>query len=608
MSQSDKHQNVLRDWIASATADLSRAPAKRLTEEYEDHYAQAFDAAVDTGLNEDDAHRQAMRSLGDSRAVHLASIPVHGDPYRLKVKGVLALIGIIVIGTSLNYRVVLTKRANFDYEAFEQALASNDVDAIEELLEARPNLNQTGTWTTTPLGPILSRAGTRPAIPLGSSVIRTGHEDDDLLRVAELLLASGVDPNLRVRHSPLWYRVFRLHGRDDDRPEIRAELLDLLVEYGADIYKRDAYGQTPIEYVSERGDNMVAEKLRDLGAKDTLETLMYRKSFDELMNWIEKDPELIHTTFRDGATIPMVLVSGDQIDLLKRALELGGDLERVDDLGRTALHYALSSFHRDSFHEERFASVEMMSYLLNMGMDFDTGMDSRKTNEGMGISPFMLAIEVGNSEAVTFFLKHGADPNATINLGYVEGAYIRHSAFSRALRRYNEHIVIVLIEAGADIFPSDVNLNPVHFAADWRMHEVLKILVNREVSINEIFDESDYDDRSGMSGKKPIHVAAADPYSNQRSLNIIDSPETLILLLEMGEDINERDANGRTPIFTAFANSKLNVARYLLEQGADPTIADEDGKTPLHTDRPDIAALFKEFGFETISDKELARL
>ena len=53
------------------------------------------------------------------------------------------------------------------------------------------------------------------------------------------------------------------------------------------------------------------------------------------------------------------------------------------------------------------------------------------------------------------------------------------------------------------------------------------------------------------------------------------------MLLDAGADINERDANGITPLIIAITNNHPDVARFLIERGADINAVDWYGRTPL---------------------------
>jgi len=56
---------------------------------------------------------------------------------------------------------------------------------------------------------------------------------------------------------------------------------------------------------------------------------------------------------------------------------------------------------------------------------------------------------------------------------------------------------------------------------------------------------------------------------------------SLLELLEDGADVNELDADGRTPVLLATRGNHVDTVRALVEAGADPNIADRQGTTAL---------------------------
>jgi len=68
-------------------------------------------------------------------------------------------------------------------------------------------------------------------------------------------------------------------------------------------------------------------------------------------------------------------------------------------------------------------------------------------------------------------------------------------------------------------------------------------------------------------------------------------------LLEHGANANYRYSAGYSPLLTAAANGRLDIAKLLLAHGADPQATTNDGKSALSlsTERnhPEVAALFQ---------------
>lgn len=53
-------------------------------------------------------------------------------------------------------------------------------------------------------------------------------------------------------------------------------------------------------------------------------------------------------------------------------------------------------------------------------------------------------------------------------------------------------------------------------------------------------------------------------------------------LIEKGEDMEQRDSEGRTALHVAVVHNQLDICEYLLEAGADPNVQEDYGETPLH--------------------------
>ena len=69
--------------------------------------------------------------------------------------------------------------------------------------------------------------------------------------------------------------------------------------------------------------------------------------------------------------------------------------------------------------------------------------------------------------------------------------------------------------------------------------------------------------------------------TNALMMSCLRGIDTVKILLQYGSDMNSQDMLGRTPLFYAMSNNKINVVKYLLELGADETITDENINTFL---------------------------
>ncbi len=98
---------------------------------------------------------------------------------------------------------------------------------------------------------------------------------------------------------------------------------------------------------------------------------------------------------------------------------------------------------------------------------------------------------------------------------------------------------------------------PLHVAARFHRHEIVKLLLNKGADPNI----------KNKSGKLPFHYAA-------------EGGGTMVLELLKPNDIDIKDDQGRTALFHGIHN--VNTLQWLLKKGADPNIRDNKGLLPLH--------------------------
>jgi uncharacterized protein len=100
-----------------------------------------------------------------------------------------------------------------------------------------------------------------------------------------------------------------------------------------------------------------------------------------------------------------------------------------------------------------------------------------------------------------------------------------------------------------------------------------------------------------------VDVVSKNPQTNQplhAALALGRNQETMELLLAAGADPNARQTGGFTPIFSAAAANRRDLAKILIAHGADPTIQNDFGQTAAgfarernHTDLADRLEVLK---------------
>jgi len=68
-------------------------------------------------------------------------------------------------------------------------------------------------------------------------------------------------------------------------------------------------------------------------------------------------------------------------------------------------------------------------------------------------------------------------------------------------------------------------------------------------------------------------------------LSILSEDESMVKgLIDLGVDLNKKDMNGKTPLYTACtcAHPKMSIIKLLIEHGADLSKEEENGNTSLY--------------------------
>jgi len=165
----------------------------------------------------------------------------------------------------------------------------------------------------------------------------------DLARVKRLAIDCGVDPNVREDDkgaTPL--HVAAEYGY--------SEIVEVLLEHGADPNIRDKYGETPLHVAAAFGNSKVVEVLLEHGADPNARDdygatpLHYAAAFDypKIVKSLPKDLSDYDATPLQGA------VEFNYPEVAKLLLEHGANPNiQENKYGYTPLHYAASRCHVD---------------------------------------------------------------------------------------------------------------------------------------------------------------------------------------------------------------------------------------------------------------------
>ena len=331
--------------------------------------------------------------------------------------------------------------------------------------------------------------------------------------------------------------VVLLAGTSPDSPMADAAMggnLDVvreLVASGTDVNAPQGDGMTALHWAAERGDTEMVDLLVVAGAR-------------------------LDAVTRNGRYTPLHLAGSEGYALVIRLLlEAGADPNARSSTDATPLHFAAGS-----------GIVEAVRTLLDRG----ASVDAREA--AMGQTPLMFAAFKGRGEAVSALLQAGADAAlATTVVDLVarneEDARLREARNALKVLEWNKNL--------PDRGDPRSDERETSEASKARGEEGPN--ADRKGK-TVVADEGEPRQRlsfAWMVGKKggmtALHFAARE--GNQ---------EAAARLLDQGASIDQRSADGSTPLLIATINGHFDLAVQLLAAGADPRIPSDAGATALY--------------------------
>jgi len=214
--------------------------------------------------------------------------------------------------------------------------------------------------------------------------------------------------------------------------------VELLLKSGADIDAKDARGRTPLDWASYLGDLPVATLLIKMGAKATCFDLEGFTPFHKAV--LNGNASLIQLLVDEGAdvnarslnnTTPLQLAYKSNRYEIARLLvtKYGADLNCIDKLGRTPLHWA--AFDGDS---------ETVAFLLDAGANINV-------SDNDGYTPLHKAVWKGKFECVKLLLERGADARISSLKGF--------TPVHLSVQANDIPCTLLLLEYGDDIHSMD---------------------------------------------------------------------------------------------------------------------------------------------------------
>lgn len=348
-----------------------------------------------------------------------------------------------------------------------------------------------------------------------------------------------------------------------------AEALAVLLEAGAEPYRKDGEGLSAYDWAVRNEDSQVLEVLRRFGVNAP------RVSSDEhLLNAAEQgDVAAVHEWLAQGANVnarderrktknstPLMLaVASGHLEVVQALLQKGAN-PNLSDAGDESAN--IPQMLIENTDSETIAS---MGYCL-------------------GRTPLILAAQSGNLEIVQAVIAARAELNTQDALGY--------TALHQACEHRNIDVVRELINAGADTTTKNLYEETVLIRPAQKCDlDLIRLLLEQNINVNAISTSGQTALALTAGATEWVTVKDSDPQQGERQYRddgiwecrpMLEEKilQAIEILITAGADLNLANCS-MTPLGQAASCGYLRVMQYLLDAGARVDLCTNDGDTAL---------------------------
>ncbi|KAG4100466.1 ankyrin repeat-containing domain protein [Neocallimastix lanati (nom. inval.)] len=291
-----------------------------------------------------------------------------------------------------------------------------------------------------------------------------------------------------------------------------------------------------VQYLVKKGAN-IDYKIKNLSFLDVAVRI---KNFNIIKYLIENNAELYNVP---KYTLISYIIENNSLELVKRYIEKGMNVNFMDNYKRTLLHKAVL-----------FNKFDIVKYLVN---NEAININAQDINQ---YTPLLLAVEKSLINIAELLIKKSIEKDNTGNTLNIMGNEIinntnTNNGFGINCRNFFSF---------QNNINNQISKTPLYEASKNGSFDIVKLLVENKASLN----------KKASNGISPINIAFQNDY-----IDIVK------YLIEQGADINSIDNDGRSLINKVVeknSNGSAALVEYLIEKGAKINKQSKDGWTPLH--------------------------
>ncbi|RFU34004.1 hypothetical protein B7463_g2338, partial [Scytalidium lignicola] len=422
------------------------------------------------------------------------------------------------------------------------AVRSGKLEALKTLLDLGADINATGEFGTTPLTTAIA----------GDNVEMIQHL---VSRRADATMDNSIAKAAGRPESHVYLKILRDGGAEGflSQPCVAAaaeagneKSISLLLDAGADIEAKGAWGNGPLNFAARSGRVGVIKLLLDRGAH-------------------------IDAPGEYGKTGLISAIERDNLEMVKLLVDRGADVNDAftaaaqRNEGHRIIKVMLDAGARVPAEQNGVGSATSIGNLKSLTMLLDTGADI-EDRDCWGNSPLILAISRSQMNAAKMLVQRGADVNVSgalgrtaLQLAFDQNAIemsdvllskgislqTRNTCLEEALKKKNnKHIQLLMRNIRDEDITQDTKGTMLQLAIDHGRHDILTELISK-----------------GADPKVPGVIQPA-----------VKSGDTVavVQLLDAGVDVNVVDEGGSGSLLqVAAAAGQEGMLRFLFERGVD---------------------------------------